>query len=350
MDSDNEQEIHEILRTEMQAQLIDEYSEEFINIVLSMLRVSPNDRITLEKAKKYFEMQPLVQILKTSKYVGSDISVKIGSGRLYEHGLRYQGEWHFGVPFGQGIMYYANGDRFEGVFKNGVLSKGALYYVNGDRYEGEFLRGHQHGTGAYYYADGNFYCGDWFQGVRVGKGERRWANGDVYTGDVIGGRMHGEGTLIWTNGSRYVGSFFNDQRVGWGSYFYLNGVVYSGYWDNDQRHGHGTLHLSGGDQYKGYFDKNTRHGTGTFSFASGHTIQVVFKEDKIQDKAKATIKSVEIEISTWECCPTWEHEVFNFNTQNDRKKLLEFAQCKLENSVIFYRSNATSLFSFLGLQ
>ena len=43
---------------------------------------------------------------------------------------------------GKGIMYWNNGGRYEGEYKNGNREgKGIMYYNDGDRYEGDFKNG-----------------------------------------------------------------------------------------------------------------------------------------------------------------------------------------------------------------
>lgn len=48
--------------------------------------------------------------------------------------------------------------------------KGTLFYVDGDRYEGEWKDGRMHGKGAYHYSNGDKYEGEWKEDKRHGKG------------------------------------------------------------------------------------------------------------------------------------------------------------------------------------
>ena len=49
-------------------------------------------------------------------------------------------------------MYWNDGDRYEGEWRNGKKEgKGIYYYNNGDRYEGEFKNNKRDGAGIYYY-------------------------------------------------------------------------------------------------------------------------------------------------------------------------------------------------------
>ncbi|HAU24709.1 MAG TPA: hypothetical protein DCX09_08545 [Gammaproteobacteria bacterium] len=57
---------------------------------------------------------------------------------------------------GQGTFFYANGNRFEGAFRqNQIHGQGTYYFYNGDRYVGPWLRGERDGPGIYYDAKGN---------------------------------------------------------------------------------------------------------------------------------------------------------------------------------------------------
>mgnify|MGYP001131685251 CR=1 FL=1 len=47
----------------------------------------------------------------------------------------------------RGILSYADGDRYEGEWKNGKMhGKGVYVYANGDRYDGEWSEDKRHGV------------------------------------------------------------------------------------------------------------------------------------------------------------------------------------------------------------
>ncbi len=84
---------------------------------------------------------------------------------------------------GYGVMRYANGDRYEGDFKNGKQSgDGTYYWVNGDKYEGMFLENEPWSWGIKTWANGVKHEGEW--GYGIGKRtytdhvEMGWWNGD----------------------------------------------------------------------------------------------------------------------------------------------------------------------------
>ena len=79
---------------------------------------------------------------------------------------------------GRGTLRFANGNVYEGDFKNNVREgKGTLRFANGEVYEGDFKNGRREGKGTYRFANGEVYEGDWKNGRTVGKGTDRFANG-----------------------------------------------------------------------------------------------------------------------------------------------------------------------------
>ena len=60
--------------------------------------------------------------------------------------IKYIGQVLNGVPEGKGIMYWNNGDRYEGDWKNDEANgKGIYYYSNGDREMRDYTNGKQIG-------------------------------------------------------------------------------------------------------------------------------------------------------------------------------------------------------------
>lgn len=52
-------------------------------------------------------------------------------------------------------MYYKDGDRYEGYFKNNKREGfGTYYWKNQDRFEGIFVQDQIEGKGVYYYVSG----------------------------------------------------------------------------------------------------------------------------------------------------------------------------------------------------
>jgi len=149
-------------------------------------------------------------------------------------------------------MTFPNGDRYEGVFKDGVFhGRGVYAFQNGDRYEGEFEADKMSGQGTMAYDNGNVYRGQFRNGVRHGKGLLTFENGDVYEGDFEDNVRHGYGEYRFANGSRYTGEFLNNLRHGKGRYRYPTGEEFVGYFKNGQMDGPGICTYANGKQIKG---------------------------------------------------------------------------------------------------
>ena len=66
---------------------------------------------------------------------------------------------------GQCMIFYANGDKYKGGWKNGNYhGQGTMIYADGSKYEGEWKNGNYHGQGTVTYADGTKYEGVWKNG------------------------------------------------------------------------------------------------------------------------------------------------------------------------------------------
>ena len=75
---------------------------------------------------------------------------------LFRTGNVYEGVYKDGKRAdGKGKVTLANGNTFEGQFRNGVPSGEGIYYWNadgphkGDRYEGQYHQGRRHGKGKF---------------------------------------------------------------------------------------------------------------------------------------------------------------------------------------------------------
>ncbi len=85
-----------------------------------------------------------------------------GVGTLTTKEHTYTGCWAFGLFHGFGKITYANGDTFDGHYKNDFkCGYGILKCVNGDSYSGEWLNGCKHGKGTMRYASGYEVKGLW---------------------------------------------------------------------------------------------------------------------------------------------------------------------------------------------
>ena len=81
---------------------------------------------------------------------------------------------------GQGIMNFANGDKYIGEFKTERKSGYGIYhFINGDRYEGDFKDDYPDGHGKAYLANGNYYEGEFKNNFPNGKGTMLYHNGNI---------------------------------------------------------------------------------------------------------------------------------------------------------------------------
>ena len=78
-----------------------------------------------------------------------------------------------------GILYYDNGDYYEGEIKDFAANgKGAEYYKNGKpKRIGNFVNGVIEGEGKFFNEDGSYYCGQFKHGKRYQKGKEYDKNG-----------------------------------------------------------------------------------------------------------------------------------------------------------------------------
>ena len=101
-----------------------------------------------------------------------------------------------------------------GSFINGKLTgNGHISFANGDRYQGSFKDGFRSGFGTMEYK--NLPC---FERVRLGGLEGIQIEKDAkdhatYSGMWSHDKRHGQGTMTWADGSRFEGEWRLDQRL-----------------------------------------------------------------------------------------------------------------------------------------
>lgn len=171
--------------------------------------------------------------------------------KLYPSG-NYVGDLVDGKRWGQGKMFYINGDYFEGDFVNDKLSgKGKASYANGDSYEGDFEDGKFDGKGKCYWKIGGWYEGDFVKGKRQGKGKMLFANGNYCEGQFENDKLSGKGKMFYANGNSYEGDWIDGFKSGKGMYIWKNGNLYEGEFVNDKINGKGDMFFANGDSCEG---------------------------------------------------------------------------------------------------
>jgi len=123
---------------------------------------------------------------------------------------KYEGEIKIGLPNGQGI----------------------LTFPDGEKYVGEYKDGERNGQGTYTWNDGGKYVGEYKDGLKNGQGTYTFLNGDKYEGEWKDGEQD-EGTHTWSDGYKYVGEWKDGKPWNGTSYNkngnirdnYVNGVI-----------------------------------------------------------------------------------------------------------------------------
>lgn len=147
------------------------------------------------------------------------------NGKYYfTNGDKYDGEWLYDKRNGKGKLVFANGGYFEGSFKDDEIYDGKLKDHNDNVFEndiskgGYFLRGKLNGPGKATFANGDLFEGDFRDGVFSGQGKMIYKNLDSeYYEEAI-----------------YTGGFRNQKREGYGEMVWNVGrEVFKGYWKSD---------------------------------------------------------------------------------------------------------------------
>ena len=124
-----------------------------------------------------------------------------------------EGVWNNGILEGPVTITYPTG-TFQGIYVNNrmVDGSGVYYFANGDRYDGVFVDGRKHGPGRY-------------TDVR---------NGTVYDGEWVLGRREGYGVYTASDGYAYEGEWIAGMKEGWGMLFIDKQLVYEGMWASNR--------------------------------------------------------------------------------------------------------------------
>ena len=224
--------------------------------------------------------QILIDKIKNTLYKGTvNINlVKNGYGILYYHnGDVYEGNWNNNEFTGYGRYTDSNGLVIEGLFEAFKINtygemwmNDNFYYIgafnDGSRqgkgkestkvsdYEGDFYQNKKHGVGKIEYKNvAESYFGEFNKDEITGRGTYTWANKDQFSGDFINGKMHGKGEYLWPEGGRYVGEYKNNIKEGKGIFYWTNGRVYEGDFSNGKPHGEGIIKQFG-KEYKVTFE------------------------------------------------------------------------------------------------
>jgi len=133
------------------------------------------------------------------------------------------------------------------------------------------------GEGIFYYANGDKYEGEVKEGYRFGRGKYTAANGNIFSGYYVKEVLEGIGYCMH-NGNFYEGEFKEGKANGYGKYRKANGEHYEGYFKDDLYHGRGVYHYVDGSVYEGEFERMKPHGIGCLQSADGKKLVGQFRE------------------------------------------------------------------------
>ncbi len=130
-------------------------------IIESYLKMDDEASASLKKAVVYNKnMKEIYNYIKTNRIKPStgciDGECETGVGTyLFPSGNKYIGGFNHYTRQGQGICYFANGDRFEGTFANNEQQQGTYTFANGYKYIGSYDANGKELNGTYYATNGN---------------------------------------------------------------------------------------------------------------------------------------------------------------------------------------------------
>lgn len=282
--------------------------------------------------------------------------------KIYDDGSIYQGQIApDGQRSGKGRMTFANGDIYEGEFKNDSFQGyGVLTLKAGARFECNWVDGKISGEGIYYGSDGSKLEAIWQEDSPI-SGTYHYAGGAIYKGSLNKEwHRHGQGIVLMPDGSKIEASW-EDNAATNAIVTFVNGVKYQGKLNTDlENDGFGIQIMPDGSKYEGSWKAGVRWGMGSFSLANGSKIEGIWEQDEPKsgimtldngDQYEGSFKNFEEHgfgtlsyangekfTGTWECgCPingTW------FYNNGDRYEGC-FKDWKREGYGTYYWSDGT---------
>ena len=132
------------------------------------------------------------------------------SGNMVYEGKLFEGKYH-----GVGQAWLPDGRSFKGEFDKGEWGKGTLFFKNGSRIEGVWKDGRLDGLAKSFYADGKpEYEGEYVSGNWQGKGTYYFQkDGESLQGNWLNGEMHGAFIRTYPDGRTVSENWQNGERV-----------------------------------------------------------------------------------------------------------------------------------------
>ena len=184
-----------------------------------------------------------------------------GFFKLPDYEAKYNGSWQNGVPHGNGVVIFENGDILKGTFENGLNGTVCWKYKKGIQYDGTIKNGQPSGHGKMSVQKDGFvsYEGEFENGNRCGKGVHYLRSGNRYEGEFKDGTYHGQGTFFYKQGS-WSGEWKNGKTwKGKGLILFYDkdgrttGQFYNGYVVNGKAAGKGIMRFPDGKRFDGEF-------------------------------------------------------------------------------------------------
>uniref|UniRef100_A0A8D0KN05 Alsin Rho guanine nucleotide exchange factor ALS2 n=1 Tax=Salvator merianae TaxID=96440 RepID=A0A8D0KN05_SALMN len=201
----------------------------------------------------------------------------------------YDGRWLSGKPHGRGVLKWADGRMYSGMFRNGLEDGHGEYKIpnkilhKSDRYVGYWKEGKMCGQGIYSYATGEVYEGSFQDNMRHGHGLLRSGkltstSPSMFIGQWVMDKKTGYGVFDdITRGEKYMGMWQDDFCQGNGVVVTQFGLYYEGAFNNNKMMGTGVLLSEDDTVYEGEFSDNwTLNGKGTLTLPNGDTIEGTF--------------------------------------------------------------------------
>jgi hypothetical protein len=102
-----------------------------------------------------------------------------------------------GKKSGYGVMEYSNKDKYEGTWKDDMISttNGQFWFANGNHYSGQIQKGLFEGKGCLTIVNQGKYTGSFSDGNINGQGRFEYYDNSHYEGQWKDCKMHGFGKL-----------------------------------------------------------------------------------------------------------------------------------------------------------
>lgn len=167
------------------------------------------------------------------------------------------------------ILHFENGDHYEGsVYGEQMYGWGTYFYADGNLFEGVFREGRIFsGQGRMKYNDGRVFDGFWKDGLWEGQGKLTYPSEETLEGEFREGVIYNGKGLVYINFKKdmyFKGEFQEGLKTGFGV-LKLDIFTYVGGWKADHRHGPGRITFPSGQVFEGQFvDHWIRQGEGGF--------------------------------------------------------------------------------------